>query len=111
MATIKLTKDNFEEEVVKSDKPVVIDFWASWCMPCQMMAPVFEELSEEYTGEIKFAKVNTEEEIEIAQAFGIRSIPTLAVMKDNKLINQILGFLPKETLKEKIDSIIATAKQ
>ncbi len=110
MTTIKLTKENFESEVVSSEVPVIIDFWASWCMPCQMMAPVFEELSEEYKGELKFGKVNTEEERELSMLFQIRSIPTLAIVYKGKVIDQIFGFSQKEQLREKIDRIVAKAK-
>lgn len=106
MTTIKINKDNFEEEVVKSQIPVIIDFWASWCMPCQMMGPVFEKLSEEYSGKVKFAKVNTEEERELSALFQIRSIPTLSIVYNGKVIDEIYGFSPREALRGKIDKIV-----
>lgn len=106
MTTIKITQDNFKEEVAESNIPVVVDFWASWCMPCKMMGPVFEELSDEYEGKVKFAKVNTEEEGEIAEYFQIRGIPSLSVIIDGGEVDRIVGLAPKEELKKKIDAII-----
>lgn len=106
MTTIALTKDNFEKEVLNSEQPVIIDFWASWCGPCQMMGPVFEELSEDYVGKLKFAKVNTETEFGLATEFNIQGIPALIVVKGNKEIGRITGFAPKEVLREKIDNIV-----
>lgn len=106
MTTIKLTKENMEEEVTNSEIPVIIDFWASWCGPCQAMGPVFEELSYEYEGKIKFAKVNTQEEREISEFFYIASIPTLAVVHNKKIIEKFSGFSQKHILREKIDKIL-----
>lgn len=106
MNLIHLNQDNFEKEVRQSELPVIIDFWASWCMPCQMMGPVFEELSKEYEGKLKFAKVNTEEEQAIASQYGIRGIPSLVVAKNGKEIDRIVGFAPKPLLKQKIDNIL-----
>jgi thioredoxin 1 len=106
MATVKITKENFQEEVAESNIPVVVDFWAPWCMPCRMMGPVFEELSGEYEGKVKFAKVNTEEEQEIAAYFQIRGIPSLSVIIDGGEVSRIVGFSQKESLKEKIDKIL-----
>ncbi len=106
---LNLTKENFEKEVLQSDVPVVVDFWAEWCGPCRMMAPIFEELSKEYGGKVKFAKLNTEEEQEIPGKYGIMGIPTLIVFKDGKEIGRSVGALPKEALKQKIDEIIAGA--
>jgi len=107
MTTVHITEANFQEEVAQSDVPVVIDFWAAWCGPCQAMGPVFEELSEEYNGEIKFAKVNTEEEREIANYFQIRSIPTLSVIRDGGEIERMAGFAQKEHLKKFIEQSLA----
>lgn len=111
--TVQLTKDNYEQEVKQSDKPVVIDFWASWCGPCQMMAPVYEELAGEYheQGTAKLCKLSTEEEPELAQQHGIRGIPTLGIFKDGKEVDRIVGFGPKEVLKQRIDQGIEKAKQ
>lgn len=103
-----VTAENFEEEVLKSDVPVIVDFWASWCVPCQMMAPVFEELAKEYheAGTAKLVKLSTEEHPEIAAQYGIRGIPTLGVFYKGEEVDRIVGFAPKEVLKEKIDAII-----
>lgn len=109
MNLIHLTKANFEKEVKQSDLPVIIDFWASWCMPCQMMGPVFEELSKEYDGKLKFAKVNTDEEQIIASQYGIQGIPSLVIAKKGKEIDRIVGFAPKPVLKQKIDQILKSA--
>jgi thioredoxin 1 len=99
--------DNFEEQVVNSDLPVIVDFFADWCMPCQMMGPVFEELSSEYEGKLKFAKVDTEKSPAISSHLGIRSLPTLAILKDKKEVARFMGFMDKDALKEKIDSILS----
>lgn len=101
-----VTPDNFESVIVNSDVPVLIDFWAPWCGPCRMMAPVFEELSKDYEGKIKFVKINTEDHPELASPFGIQGIPTLVLAKDGKEANRLVGFLPKDLLKQKIDSML-----
>ena len=101
-----LTKENFDSEVLKSDLPVVIDCWAPWCGPCQMMGPVFEELSNDYKESLKFTKLNTDEEGELANQYSIQGIPCLIVTNKGKEIDRIVGFAPKEQMKEKIDSII-----
>lgn len=97
MAEIKLTKDNFEEEVIRSDKPVLIDFWATWCGPCRMIAPVVEEIAEE-RHDIKVCKVNVDEEPELSAAFQVSSIPMLAVVKDGQMTNMAVGYRPKEEI-------------
>ena len=106
MSLIHLNTSNFEKEVLKSDIPVIIDFWADWCAPCKMMAPVFEELSRDYEGKLKFAKLNTDENPELAATFGIRSIPTLMIMEGGEIKGAIVGFAPKPVLKAKIDQIL-----
>lgn len=95
MAEIKITKDNFENEVLKSDKPVLIDFWAGWCGPCKMLSPVISEIAEEYEGKVKVCKVNVDEEMELASAFRVTGIPMLVVMKDGKVTNTAVGVRPK----------------
>jgi thioredoxin 1 len=97
MSTIKITKDNFEQEVLNSDKPVLLDFWASWCTPCKMVSPVVEEIASEVT-DAKVGKVNIDEQPELASAFGIMSIPTLAVMKNGKVVNSMVGVRPKASI-------------
>ncbi len=101
-----LTSENFQSEVIESGLPVVIDFYADWCGPCQMMAPVFESLSKQYEGEVKFLKLDTQAEGQIAMQFGVQSIPTLAVLRDGKLVGRSVGFMDEDSLKNKIDSIL-----
>ena len=98
MAEITLTKDNFEQEVLKSDIPVLVDFWAVWCGPCQMLAPTIEELAKEYEGKVKVGKVNVDEEPELARQYGIMSIPTLIYFKDGQIAKQTMGVQPKENI-------------
>ncbi|MGN0078102.1 MAG: thioredoxin [Coriobacteriales bacterium] len=95
MAAIEITAENFEQEVLKSDKPVLLDFWAIWCGPCMMLSPVVEEVAEEHP-EIKVGKVNTDEQPALAQKFGITAIPALFVVKDGQIVNRGVGAMPKE---------------
>ncbi|MBO5238002.1 MAG: thioredoxin [Lachnospiraceae bacterium] len=95
MAELKITKENFENEVMKSNIPVLIDFWAPWCGPCRMMGPIIEQLAEEYEGKAKVGKVNVDEEGELSQAFGVMSIPTIVLVKDGKVVKQAVGARPK----------------
>ena len=103
----EVTDGTFETEVLKADKPVLVDFWAPWCGPCRMVAPVVEELSEEYVGKVKFLKLNTDDNMNTAATYGIRSIPTLLMFKGGQPIDQIIGFRPKGDLKKVIDKALA----
>ena len=92
---ITITKENFEAEVLKSDVPVLLDFWATWCGPCRMIAPALAEIAAENAGKLKVGKVNVDEEMELAVKFGVTSIPMLVVMKDGQIANQSIGAMPK----------------
>lgn len=95
---ITLTESNFESEVLKSDKPVLVDFWADWCGPCKMLAPTIEQIADENEGTIKVGKVNVDDEAELAQRYGIVSIPTVILFKNGEESKKSVGFVPKETL-------------
>ena len=97
MSAIHVNKNNFNQEVLNSDKPVLLDFWASWCGPCRMVAPVLEEIAAERS-DIKVGKINVDQEPELAAQFGVVSIPTLVVMKDGRIVNQAVGARPKAQL-------------
>ena len=97
---IVLTEENFEREVVQSELPVLVDFWAVWCGPCMRLAPIVEEFAKEQDGKVKVGKVNVDEQMALAMQFGITSIPTLLVFKGGKIVNSSLGFVPKEKLEE-----------
>ncbi|MEO0076764.1 MAG: thioredoxin [candidate division WOR-3 bacterium] len=103
---LKLDKTNFEQEVINSQIPVLVDFWASWCMPCQMVAPIIDELANEYAGKVKIGKVNVDEEAELAAQYSIMSIPSLLFFKNGKVVDTIVGAVPKGYLIDKINKII-----
>lgn len=103
MNVLTITKENFEREVLQSSQPVLVDFWAVWCGPCQMLSPVVEQVAEERT-DVKVGKVNVDEQPELAQQFGIMSIPTLMVFRDGKLVQQSIGVIPKESIENLLDS-------
>ncbi len=103
MSVIKLTKNNFENEVMKSNKPVLIDFWAPWCGPCRMVSPVIDEIAEN-AKDFKVAKVNVDEEGELAQAFRVMSIPTLVVVKDGKVTSQTVGVKQKAQILQMVNN-------
>lgn len=102
MKPIEITDANFQQEVMNSDKPVLIDFWAAWCGPCKMIGPVVEEIAKEYDGKLKVGKVDVDNNPEVSMQFGIRSIPTLMVFKGGKVVEQIIGAVPKRNLMEKV---------
>ncbi len=97
MSTIKITKNNFADEVINSEKPVLLDFWAAWCGPCRMVAPVLDEIASERS-DLKVGKINVDEENELAEKFGVMSIPTLVAIKDGKIVRQAVGVRPKEQI-------------
>ena len=95
---VELTDANFEELAINSDKPVLVDFWAEWCGPCRMVAPIVEEIAKEFDGQIKVFKLNTDENPNVASQYGIRSIPTLMVFKGGQKVDTVVGAVPKATL-------------
>ena len=95
MAVVTITKENFKAEVLESTKPVLLDFWATWCGPCMMIAPTLAQIAEEHAGKIKVGKINVDDEMELAMKFGVTSIPMLVVMKDGKIANKAVGAMPK----------------
>ena len=103
---VSVTNDTFDQEVLKASTVVMVDFWATWCGPCKIVAPVVEELAKEYEGKAKFAKVNTDENSDLSTKYSIRGIPTLIFFKDGEVKDQIVGAVPKAQLKSKIDSLI-----
>jgi len=106
MSLLHLTDNNFKKEVLESTSPVLVDFWATWCGPCKMIAPIIEELAREYQGKIKIGKVNVDENSKTATSYGIMSIPTLIFFKNGQVIAQVAGALNKIELKRKIEENI-----
>lgn len=102
MKPIEVTDTNFKKEVLESSTPVLVDFWAEWCGPCKMIAPVVEELAKEYDGKLKVGKVDVDSNQQTSMQFGIRSIPTLLIFKNGKVVDQIVGAVPKRALADKI---------
>ena len=103
---VEITSNNFEELVLKNDKPVLIDFWAEWCGPCRMVGPVIDELSNDYEGKAIVGKVNVDNEQEISSRFGIRNIPTILFFKNGEVVDKNVGLSPKKDLAQKLDSLI-----
>lgn len=102
-----VTDSDFEDQVVNADTPVLVDFWADWCAPCKMIAPIVEELADEFDGKVKFTKLDVDSNPKSAMTYGIRSIPTLLIFKGGQPVDQIVGAVPKKALKSKIEAAIA----
>lgn len=109
MKALEITDANFAAEVEQSNVPVLIDFWAVWCGPCKMIAPIVEELAGEYEGKIKIGKLDVDNNPNVAMKFGIRSIPTLLIFKDGKVVDQIVGAVPKPQIVSKLDAQLQAA--
>ncbi len=104
MKPITVNDANFQDEVIQSDKPVIVDFWAIWCGPCKMIAPIIEELAKDYDGKLKVAKIDVDSNPQTAMKYGIRSIPTLLIFKGGQVVEQIIGAVPKRQLIDKVTS-------
>ena len=100
---VNATDENFKNIVLESDVPVLVDFWAPWCGPCRMIAPIIEEIADEYAGRLKVVKLNTDENMDSALEYSIRSIPTLGIFRDGQIVDTVIGAAPKKMLKAKID--------
>ncbi len=103
---LEITDKDFQEKVLNSDKPVLVDFWAAWCGPCRMVGPIIDELSTEYEGKAVVAKMDVDQNQEFAAKFGVRNIPTVLLFKNGELVNRQVGVAQKETYKEAIDSVL-----
>jgi len=106
MKPVTITDDNFSTEVINSDQPVLIDFWAVWCGPCKMIAPIVEELAGEYEGKLKVGKLDVDNNQQSAIKYGVRSIPTLLIFKGGKVVETIIGAVPKVHIKQKLEAVV-----
>ncbi|MSQ41022.1 MAG: thioredoxin [Dehalococcoidia bacterium] len=102
-----VTGSTFDQEVLQAGTPVLVDFWADWCVPCKMIAPMVDDLAREFDGKVKFTKVDVDADPEIAASYGIRSIPTLLIFKDGKPADQVVGAVPKSMLKKRLEAVLA----
>ena len=103
---LEFTVGSFDSDVLQSDLPVLVDFWAEWCGPCKSIAPVIEEIAVEYKGRVRVGKVDVDQNNQIAMQFGVRSIPTLLILKEGKVVNQLVGAVPKNNITELLDQVI-----
>ena len=109
MNPIEFNDANFEQEVIKSDVPVLVDFWAVWCGPCKIIAPLVTELAAEYEGKAKIGKLDVDNNPQVSTQYGIRSIPTLLIFRDGKIVDQIIGAVPKQAIAQKLDAQLQPA--
>jgi len=103
---VHVTEQSFDQEVVKAETPVLVDFWAEWCGPCRLIAPIVEDFAQEYEGKLKVAKVDVDDNQNLAMKFSIMSIPTLGVFKGGQLVERIVGYMPKGELKRRVDAAL-----
>ncbi|MGC2324440.1 MAG: thioredoxin [Terriglobales bacterium] len=104
---LELTDESFDRDVLKSEQPVMVDFWAAWCGPCKALAPIVEEVATAYGGKVKVAKMDVDRNVATPQRYGIRGIPTLLIFKDGKVQEQIVGYVPKETIQKALDKHVS----
>src|SRR5512142_1346196 len=103
---LEITDENFDRDVLKSNEPVLVDFWAAWCGPCKAIAPIVEEVASQYNGKVKVAKMDVDKNVSTPQRYGVRGIPTLLLFKDGKVQEQIVGYVPKETIEKAITKVL-----